>query len=710
MRPISLAIAFLLFVLCLGSAEAGTRALIVGVSGYPNLADSLRLTGPKNDSREVANTLARLGIPAADITVLADGVDNLSHGIVNEGPATKAAVLGKLSRLADISQPGDLVVFYFSGHGSQQPDRNGDEGGSADEIILPYDVGKWNGSEVDRAIADDELNGPIERMLARGVDFFGIIDACFSATGFRAFPGEEIRERMIDPNELGIPYLEPATEGSLLASDIPRALSDRGRAAFFYAAQDSEAALEREPNGGNAGEFFGVFTFNLIKRLNQSPGITYRTLHQAVINDIKRGSLMATQTPELEGELLDEPVLRLSNATARRQWSIFAGKLQGGQLDGLEAGAILALYDDPTAPDEAALAHGVVEMAGATKSIVLPTEFRCLQRDNEGACSRRSQELAFKNARFARLVQPGVDFSLVLSEPIRIDPQDGYDYAPALVALESALKSGGLARRISIKSTGYEVAVALVNGKLAFATAAGKVGAPGSGSLASLTLPDNAAAAVETVAAALSRIARATALQRLGGDRAADTLGLRIALNVAKPRIIDVDGYCPRERINYAAAVLSSPPTKVAHCDILSVEMKNRGKKPLDVTILLIGRDFAITPIWPEAGESNRIAAGSSRLADLLQMEADDEIELEERLVFIAVPGVSRSHTAFTNLEQEGLRAAIDETLEITATRAAVDIGLNGIDRSSTSVPSRLEEEMLVEVHPFTISKIHRQR
>lgn len=688
-------------------AEARTRALVVGVSGYPALAKSLRLTGPKNDSREVANSLARLGVAIADITVLADGVAGLTDGIALNGPGTKAAILGELEELAAGSAAGDLVVFYFSGHGSQQPDRDGDEGGAADEIFLPYDVGKWTGAGVENALVDDELSVPIQQMLDKGVDFFGIIDACHSATGFRAVADDEVKARVIDPAELGIPD-SPAGQVSpgRLELEQSRSLQTRGRAAFFYAAQEDEEALERTPSGGDPGEFFGVFTYNLLKRLNQSPDITYRTLHQAVGNDIKRGSLMSTQTPELEGELLDEPVLRLTKAAPRRQWPIFAGKLQAGQLEGLDAGTVVALYDDPAASDDAPVAHGVVENAGATKSIVAPRVYPCEQTNADGTCPVVADPAAFKKGRFVRIVEPGIDFSVTLSEPLRINADDGHDYGPALAALQAALSSETLATRVRVAPAGYDVAVGLVGGKLAFAAAGGSIDRDGPGSSPRLTLPDNPAAAAAHVSAAISRIARALALQRLGGSDSGAALGLKTEIRIAKDRPgTAVDGACPNDEADYEAPTLAGAQPQLDACDILSVDFVNGGKKPLDVTILLIGGDFSITPVWPEAGEANRILAGDRRSIDLLQMEADPEAVGEERLVMVAVPGVSRSHTAFDNLEQEGLRAVPGEPPEIEAARELIAVGLNDMQRSATSVKPRVEEEMAVEIRPFSVRK-----
>lgn len=683
------------------SASATTRALVVGVSGYPNLAETLRLHGPRNDSREVVKTIVELGIDPGSVTVLADGVRDLPAGVIDAGPGTRSAILGALETLGAESEPGDLVFFYFSGHGSQQPDRNGDEQGGNDEIFLPYDVGSWTGAGVENAIVDDDFNAVIQRILDKGVDFFGMIDACNSATGFRAAPDAAVQSRQVPPDLLGVPDGGTNTGRGIHAAE--KAGSEpRGRAAFFYAAQETEEALELTPKGAEPGEFYGVFTYNVLKRMRQSPNLTYRTLHQAVVNDIKRGSLMATQTPELEGELLDEPVLRLGDAAPRRQWPIWAGKLQGGELDGVSRGAVVALYDDPAAPDDQALAYGRVEMAGATKSQVVPAAWPC---GAGGADCAAADEAAFKKGRFARVVEPSLDFSLTFSEPVRIDPADGHDYAAALAAFHAAVGSERLRARVSTRADGYDVAVGLVDGKLAFSSAAGLVDPLGPGSSPRLTLPAEPGAAAEAVEEAVKRIARALALQRLTlADPGAGTaLDAQIRIAKARPDTIR-NGVCPENAEDFLPPVPAGDAPQFDDCDILSVVMKNAGKKSIDVTALLVGPDFSITPVWPADGAANRIHLGEERTADLLQMEPDPKASTEERLVFIAVPGVGKAHTVFDDLSQEGLRAGpADDAPETAALRDLLATGLDDFSRSAAPQPTRIEEEMTIAVKPFVV-------
>ncbi|MEZ5804962.1 MAG: caspase family protein [Rhizobiaceae bacterium] len=699
-----LVLAFGAFSALTQAALAETRALVVGVSGYPALAEPLRLTGPKNDSREFANTIVRLGVPAANVTVLADGVSGLADGIATDGPGTKAAILAGLDRLAEESKAGDLVVFYFSGHGSQQPDLDGDEEGNADEIFLPYDVGKWGKDGVENALIDDELRGRVGAIRAKGADFFGVIDACHSATGFRDIPGQDARSREVDPADLGVPDFSPAQSRAVLDAAPAQSDGRRGRAAFFYAAQESEEALEKVPPNGEEGQNFGVFTYNLVRRMNETPALTYRNLHQAVMADIKRNTLMSTQTPEIEGDLIDEPVLQLSGATARRQWQIFGGKMQGGQLDGITAGSIVGLYADPAADDGEAVAYGKVEQAGATRSVVAPTGYPC---DDDGSCPTPADEATFKKGRFARLAQPGIDLTVSLSEPVRIDAGDGHDYAPAIAALNAAVGAPPLSTRVSLRKSGYDVAVALVDGKLAFAPSAGAIDANGPGSSPRLTLPADPAQAAAAVSDAVSRIGKVLALQRLGDNvEGLKDVGFSTEISVAKAKPSAIrDGVCSTDRADYEPAVAAGDAPRFAECDIVSVAMKNGGRKPLDVTVLLAAADFSLTPVWPQDGASSRILQSESKTAEMLQMAPGAPNAADERLIFLAVPGVGRASVVFDNLEQEGLRAAPDDPVGIAALRDLLATGLNDMSRATTTAPARIEEEMSISVRPFHVEK-----
>lgn len=73
-------------------------------------------------------------------------------------------------------QPGDSLVFHYSGHGSQQRNYSGDEVDGYDETLCPTDF------ETQGMIVDDEINATIVRPLPRGAKLHAIIDACHSGT------------------------------------------------------------------------------------------------------------------------------------------------------------------------------------------------------------------------------------------------------------------------------------------------------------------------------------------------------------------------------------------------------------------------------------------------------------------------------------------------------------------------------------------------
>ena len=123
--------------------------------------------------------------------------------------------------------------------------------------------------------------------------------------------------------------------------------------------------------------------------------------------------------------------------------------------------------------------------------------------------------------------RPGVDLSVVLSEPVRVDPNDGHDYGAAIAALDSGrslrrpvaprfseqerLRRGGRADRRQARLLGDGRASSTRNGP---------------GSSPRLTLPDNTDAATATSPPAINRIAKVMALQRMAGIGAEEKFGL----------------------------------------------------------------------------------------------------------------------------------------------------------------------------------------
>ncbi|KAI8024321.1 Metacaspase-1 [Camellia lanceoleosa] len=89
---------------------------------------------------------------------------------------TKQNIRMALYWLVQGCQPGDSLLFHYSGHGSRQRNISGDEVDGYDETLCPLDF------ETQGMIVDDEINATIVRPLPYGVKLHAIIDACHSGT------------------------------------------------------------------------------------------------------------------------------------------------------------------------------------------------------------------------------------------------------------------------------------------------------------------------------------------------------------------------------------------------------------------------------------------------------------------------------------------------------------------------------------------------
>jgi hypothetical protein len=153
---------------------ASIRAVLVGVDEYER-DDIPSLRGCVNDVALVRGLLK-------DVF----GVANDTIHVLVNARATRARILDRLETAIAGAEPGDVLVFYFSGHGSQIRDRDGDElTDSLDEILCPYDM-DW---DKETYILDDNLDELFE-MLPPGVLLEAFFDCCFWGAGPRALAPE----------------------------------------------------------------------------------------------------------------------------------------------------------------------------------------------------------------------------------------------------------------------------------------------------------------------------------------------------------------------------------------------------------------------------------------------------------------------------------------------------------------------------------------
>ncbi len=277
------------------------KALLAGIDDYAPLgAGGPDLRGCVNDVRDMAHTLNALGVVPASPG---------SMRILTDGAATRANIMKGLAWLVAKAQPKDTLIFYYSGHGSQVVDLDGDELDGRDETICPHDFATAG------MIKDDDLRKAFSTLPANAnLDVF--LDSCHSGTGTRdLLPVDETG------NAVTIRYVEPPLDVGFFIESNPhlparRLLRGRGEErqavivpglnhALWAGCRDNQTSAEAVVGG----VVRGIFTYCYCKALRRAGlGITRRRLDALVSADVK--ALGYGQVPQLEGtaKTVVEPV------------------------------------------------------------------------------------------------------------------------------------------------------------------------------------------------------------------------------------------------------------------------------------------------------------------------------------------------------------------------------------------------------------------
>lgn len=588
-----------LLVACLPVAgSAADRALLVGVSDYLYLDADLR--GPANDVGLVAETLVARGVAAAQITVLAAEGVVLPEGVRHAGLPERQAILAGLAGLGQGAGAGDQLFFYYSGHGSQAPDQNGDEAGGYDEILLPADAKGWRGAigQVENAIIDDELAPLMQGLLDTGAEVVAVIDACHSATGFRG--GGQGVARYIAPDALGLPLTSEGSDSAAHGGAVAGPLV--GQYAFLYSAQADQRAFEY-PLGpaDDPASWYGDFTRSLMGVLAEAPRLTWAQALQAT-QDRMRGDSPAAQTPDGEGPLMAAAVLGVAAPVARVQ--ILGGTLQAGLLSGWNIGAEVAVYLSLEATTPVALGR-VAEITANTSTI-------------EGA--------DVPSEGYAELLRPGLPPAVGFATPVVADAGDYEVWQAAWEEIAAAALPG-----LQFAAPAPDWVPYFQDGGLVLAGADGVLDAARA---PRITEVSELLALIEASARTV-RMRRALALaerQSATGFALPGVGGLKVTLGRAAGAVDaqDAQGGCDLQGPDLVAV---TAPVAAQHCDQLWLSLSNGSKTARDVTVLYLDRDLGLTAIWPEPGLSNRVLFGEVQEVGMLVQNPSDQLGREEIIV-----------------------------------------------------------------------------
>ena len=265
------------------------KALCIGINNYPGT--HMDLQGCVNDANDWAQTLQGRGFTVSTLL---------------DAQASKAAMVQAMTNLIAGGVSGDSLVITYSGHGTYQPDADGDEVDGLDEALCPYDIQTGGG-----ALIDDEIRTIFAARRA-GVRLTFISDSCHSGTVNRAAPAEPEadapRARFLPMGNWMPESKLPRTGAGNLMTRI--AVSPTVVSPFVGALlkQQGDLLLSGCKEGPNnysydakiAGRYNGAFTYYALKTLKTLPAdATYAKWHAEIGKYLPSASY--PQSPQIVG-------------------------------------------------------------------------------------------------------------------------------------------------------------------------------------------------------------------------------------------------------------------------------------------------------------------------------------------------------------------------------------------------------------------------
>ncbi len=299
-------------------------ALLVGIDNYASPVTLLE--GCVNDVLAIEEYLQS--------RVKAEGW-NLHLRTLKDEQATRQGVIDGFREHLCQAGSGDVALFHYSGHGSQEnapeefwhlePDK-------LNETLVCYDS-RQQGS---RDLADKELAKLISEVAEKNPQIALILDCCHSGSGSRD-PFQETAVRENDKDERSHvleEYIFSKKEiDNLIAGKKASGWSlPKGKHILFASCQNTEKAKEFVANGQKRG----AFSYFLTETLKKAKGnLTYRDLFKQTNASVR--SKYNNQSPQLEAiDSKDLSQLFLGGAIGDRHpyYTVYHHKEHGWVIDG----------------------------------------------------------------------------------------------------------------------------------------------------------------------------------------------------------------------------------------------------------------------------------------------------------------------------------------------------------------------------------------
>ena len=179
---------------------------------------------------------------------------------------TRENIIKNLTNLLIKSNENDVIVFYYSGHGTYTKDFDNDEITGYDQVILPIDM---------KPIIDDELKNITQKYLKKNVTLFCLFDSCYSQSIL------DTRYQYLDSmneSQFRININENETDGNIIV---------------ISGCSDVQTSEDSFINGVSRG----VLTWAFLETINKNKNISWKELITNMRKMISENNY--TQIPQL---------------------------------------------------------------------------------------------------------------------------------------------------------------------------------------------------------------------------------------------------------------------------------------------------------------------------------------------------------------------------------------------------------------------------
>jgi hypothetical protein len=623
------------------TAALETFVFQVGIDKYTS-PKVPKLDGCVQDILDMKSLLIKkFNVPATHFLTLTD--EHATHDAIIAGFRKQLIENARAHRDA-------LVIFQYSGHGSQVKDRTGNKADGLDSTLVPVNSRDLKGSYFD--IVDDEIRELFEELSQYTANIVFIIDACHSgnptrgAGKTRGLPEDDRPQP--EPGKRATTRGGAQLSGGEMLAMLPRDQRYVAIAATLPHELANEKSLPEVPKAN------GALTFYLLKALERAkPETTYRQLMNEVAGTVT--SAFPSQHPQAEGDL-GRPVF---GGSASREDPFVEIKdvkgdvmtIKAGSAQGLAPGTVVAVY----APDalrlsgsDKKLATGTVSDVAAFTSTVklaaagpIPLQAKvaivcpdfgsirtrvALARDSVRGDSAPEDF----NARLKTLLEPSRSLTFVGDVDLNAANARGINWDILVKRVKfsdwfspSATNGNRPADREVYVITGVDAARPLFD----------------------FFIERDDANGVQKLAAALEHLANQRSLRAISNPTSSLAGGIKI--NLLRVAGTVVDGKLKIEKEEALSAPVDAQEYSFDQGEVLRLEIENQSQTDLYLTLFDISTDGSIQILYPPTGAAVSLPKGTKVKPDALIFRLGGPAGLETYKIIASTEKKGPSDYAF---------------------------------------------------------------